>query len=95
MEAIKNTDAGSAALLIDTEGFARDNFFYIVFKDDTLRDFAKDNKNLTDILEKAVGGLKLKFVTRGEFDDKNKEKPDPFDELLSKKDELGEQMTII
>ena len=75
VEAIKNTDAGSAALLIDTEGFARDNFFYIVFKDDTLRDFAKDNKNLTDILEKAVGGL-FKFVTHGEFDDKNKEKPD-------------------
>lgn len=96
IEAIKEQDAGAAALLIDTKSEIIDDTFFVIFNDDTLKDIAAKNKNLMNILKNAIKGIPVKLVTKSEYDSSAaKRETEPIDELLAKKSELGDQMTIL
>ncbi len=92
--AIKQTDVGTGSLLDNTKSFMHGDSFYIVFTNDVIKNLASESKPLKDILKNFAKGLNIKFVTQDELDSRKKADSDPLDELISKKDELGDQMTI-
>ena len=97
VNAVRNQDAASAALLDNTKCEIRNDVKYIIFDNATVKNLAGKNENLIGLLKKSAGGMALKFVAKGELEKKQdgKEKADPIDDLLLKKADLGDQMTII
>ncbi len=94
VHAIKTVDPGAAALLTDTKSLKHGDAFYVIFQNDAIRDMVKSNQGIKDLLKKTAGGRTIKLVTRAELDAKDTVQADPFDELIAKKDELGDQMTL-
>jgi len=98
INAVKKQDEAAAALLCNTECKIDDNAFYIIFKSAAIRDIASKDENIKNILSKKTQNRILRFVEQNELqgvENKSADKqPDPIDELLQKKNELGDQMTI-
>jgi hypothetical protein len=94
VNAIKTENPGVGALLDNTENKIHGEAFYVIFQDEVLRDCAGKNPSLVSTLKKITGNLTPRFVTKDELDAKKTDEPDPLDELLAKRDILGDQMTI-
>ena len=94
IDAIKVSDPSSAALLHGTTTQIKDNNFYIVFEIDTLKDIAANDKTLALLIKNAVGDYNVRFATKDELNKKTIAEVDLLEELISKKVDLGEQMTI-
>ena len=92
--ALKVQDPSSGALLEKTSVQIKNDNFYVIFEIDSLKDVAEKDTVLTDLIKKAVGNYDIRYVTKEEFGKKKFNQKDPLDELIAKKADLGEQMTI-
>ncbi|OQB15987.1 MAG: DNA polymerase III subunit tau [Firmicutes bacterium ADurb.Bin193] len=91
---IAGQDPAGAALLSDSKSMIRGDSFYIIFNSDALRDCAKQNQLLVKLIKASAKGLTLRFVTQDELSSKKQPKSDPLDEILARKNELGDQLTV-